>query len=162
MSPRRRRVLVYTERGTTLNELKQSLGRSAELITASDIATVEAALRLYQSIDATLVEKSGERNTPITVLRLSEQTHPTARRIALVEHAAIKGVFDAVHDRTITHLMFLPFKPEELRLTIGIEQDLAAAEAEAKATPAALRRAAFDQPPLTGGIKASSSPSLST
>ncbi len=161
VSLRRRRVLVYSERSSTLNEIKQALGRAAELITASDLATIEAALRLYQSIDAVVVEKSSERNTPITVLRLAEQAHPTARRLALVEHSAIKGVFDAVHDRSITHLMFLPVGPDELRETIGIEADAAAANAADKATHATLRRA-FAQPAQSGGSTARSSPSLST
>lgn len=163
MSSRRRRVLVYTERGTTLNDLKNAVGRSAELITATDLATVEAALRLYQPIDAAVVEKSGERNTPITVLRLTERTHPTARRVALVEHAAIKGVFDAVHDRTIKHLMFLPFSSTELRESIGLDPEpTVSAGGDPRGVMPVLRRAAFSQPPLTGGIKASSSPSLST
>ena len=161
MTAKRRRVVVYTERGSTLQNIKHAIGRAGELITAGDLATIEAALRLYQSIDAVVVEKSGDRNTPLTILRLTEQAHPTARRIALVEHTAIKGIFDAVHDRTISHMMFLPFGALELREAIGIEADAAAAEAEERATHVSLRRA-FAQPPLTGGIKASSSPSLST
>lgn len=161
MTPRRRRVLLFHERALILQETRTLAGRAVELIAASDFATIEAALRLYQQIDVVMSEKSSARVTPITILRLAEQLHPQAKRVMLVEHEAMAGVYDAVHDRTINHLVFLPVRIEQLREAMGIPEAAPAPEPMPKYEPVSRITRLERQPPLTGGIKASSSPSLS-
>lgn len=161
MTPRRRRVLLYHERNLILQETRQIAGRAVELISAGDLATIEAALRLYQQVDAVISEKSSARVTPITILRLAERLHPQARRVMLVEHEAMSGVYDAVHDRTISHLLFLPARAEQLREAMGLPDPAPPVEAPPKLDPVSRITRLERQPPLTGGSKANSSPSLS-
>lgn len=111
-------MLVYYERPQTLANLKLIVGKSVELIAAGDLPTLEAAIRLYQHVDAIIAEKSTTRNTAITTLRLAEQNQSGAKRVLLVEHDAMAGVYDAVHDRTVTALLFMPINPEQLRETL--------------------------------------------
>ncbi len=108
-------MIIYYERPNTLSDVKMAVGKSVELIAAGDLPTIEAAVRLYQKVDAIIAEKSTTLNTAIATLRLAEQAQAKAKRVLMVEHDAMAGVYDAVHDRTVDALLFLPLKPDQLR-----------------------------------------------
>src|SRR5687767_1184909 len=115
MTNRRSRVIVYAERSETLLQFKQRTNRSVEMIAASDLATVEAALRVYSQVDTVIAEKSSERNTSISALRLAELVHPGARRVMIVECDAMAGVYTAVREGSVAELVFMPLDEGQVR-----------------------------------------------
>jgi hypothetical protein len=140
VNPRRKRIILYTERPETLSTLKLVTGRAVELISAGDLGTIEAAMRLYQQVDAVVCEKTGTKNAAITVLRLAERLQPLASRVLMVDHDAMAGVYDAVHDRTVGSLLFMPIKLDQLRSALGLDAPGAVEQAPARASDPLARR----------------------
>jgi hypothetical protein len=121
MMNRRSRVIVYADRSETLLQFKQQSNRSIEMIAATDLATVEAALRVYSQVDTVIAEKSSERNTSIAALRLAELVHPAARRVLIVECDWMKGVYTAVREGAVAEVLFMPLCVQQMRELLGLE-----------------------------------------
>src|SRR5690349_6258081 len=95
---RRRRVIVYFERAETRAAFRLHAHRSMEMIAASDLATVEAALRVYSDVDAVIAEKSAALGGAVAALRLAQEIHPSADRLLILENEAMTGISDALHN----------------------------------------------------------------
>ncbi|HEY0008236.1 MAG TPA: hypothetical protein VGB55_05905 [Tepidisphaeraceae bacterium] len=151
MTERRRRVILYYQQQPTFAKVKRWAHRSVDLIAASDLATLDATLRLYSQIDAVVAERSSVDDASLDVLRAAVARRPATPRVMLVEQEAMAGVCEALHEKLITHLMFLPINLDELSRSTGVIPST-----QIIMEPLPRRR----QPPLTGGISASSSSSF--
>ncbi|MBC7784784.1 MAG: hypothetical protein H7144_13180 [Burkholderiales bacterium] len=138
----------------TLTEVKLTTGRVADLISASDGATIEAAMRLYKQIDIVVVEKTAATKTGIRLLHVARTLHPRAKRVLLVETDALADAYSAVHDGTVDVMLFKPFRLDQLREAFGLP---ALGDGVNSRIDAVVRRI-HAHPPLTGGSSASSSP----
>jgi hypothetical protein len=144
----RRRVILFYQQPQTLSQLKRWAGRDVEVVAAIDWPTLEATLRLYQKIDGFAAERSSAEDKSLDVMKLVKNRRPDVRRVLLVEQEAMAGVCEALHDKLFAQMLFFPLRNDELSRAFDV----------APVAPAAVPRRAY--PPLTGGIKASSSPAV--
>lgn len=120
MISRRRRIIFYFETHQQLQAVKTLGGRDAEVIAASDSATVEAAIRLYKQVDLVLVERQNKDGPSLRILASARQLLPSAKRVIIASSDAITGVYEAVYDRVIDSLLFAPCREEQLRDALGL------------------------------------------
>jgi hypothetical protein len=151
MMQRRSRVIVFFQSIETLAALKGWAGRTVELIAACDVPTVTAALKLYGQLNAVIAEVTGPKSdAALGVLRLAASLNASIPRVLVTAGDVPAAAYPAVHDRTATALLFAPLGAAQLSEACLI------APAPPVLLPERLRH-----PPLTGGMRASSSPSLS-
>lgn len=121
-----------------------------EFVIAGDVPTLEAALKLYQQVAGLLIEKKPKADLPNHALQLAAELLPHTPRVVLVDYEATGGVHTAVSCGLATRLVLIPFSDAELSEAIGVEPEEKTASSRLNIYP-----------PLTGGIRASSSPPLS-
>ena len=156
MSVTRKRVVLYHEHDSTRDNLKLATGRLAELFALRDRVAIEAVLRLYGKIDAVIAELTHSNSAAIPTLAFARETHPHAKRILLVEGSALQFAYHALHDGTVQSYYIQPTRPEQLAEMLGLPS-----VAERRAPDnLVIARQLNVQPPLTGGRRANSSPSL--
>lgn len=120
MSARRRRIIFYFETHPQLQAIKRLSGREAEIIAASDAATVEAAIRLYRQVDVILAERNNTTGASLQILASAKEQLPGVTRVMIASSDAIAGVYEAVYERVIDALLFTPCREDKLREALGL------------------------------------------
>jgi len=139
----RRRIVICAERLSTLKQIRQIIGRQADILVAGDLATVTAVLRLYNRIDAFITETTTARSLPMSALSLIRQARPGCSRILVVEQDVAQGVYDAVRDQTVTHLQFLPLRPDDLLQCLGLTVPTQSSNEKPGSTPSGKKTVAL-------------------
>lgn len=122
MQSRRKRFIVHCHSSGTLLQIREALGRSVELIIANDVKTFEAALRLYQQVQAVIVEKSPEIRLPELPLTHARTSQPSMPRVLLVDFEAMRDAHTALTSGLVTRLVFTPFSAAELLSAVNAEE----------------------------------------
>jgi len=121
MLNRRKRLIVHCHQPHTLAQVRNALSRGVEFVVASDVPTLEAALRLYHQVDGLLVENRPTLGFPERAMKMATDFLPNMPRIGLVDCEATSGVHAAVANGLITRVVLIPFTPLELASAVGVE-----------------------------------------
>jgi DNA-binding NtrC family response regulator len=125
MTHRRKRIIFYFETHHQLQAIKDMTGREAEVIAASDAATVEAAIRLYKQVDIVLAERQNKDGASLRILEAAKEQLPSAKRVMIASSDAIAGVYEAVYNRVIDVLVFTPCREDKIRESLGLAASVA-------------------------------------